>query len=85
MPNWARDVLRGAFIRHSSVVGLATEVYEQGEGHPFDVLHLYKPGWNTEDQRHMEEMQRELGIFAQPIEVEQSSDEKDRTITKRAV
>ena len=61
-------VARGLHQDRNTVIGLATEQYEQGKGFSFDITFLYKPTWTDEDQRQMEFCQKEFGYFASPLE-----------------
>lgn len=45
------------------VVGIATENYVEGQGHSFDLVYLYLPHWTSDDQKEMERIQNEFGIF----------------------
>jgi hypothetical protein len=68
-------VARGLQAGATTIVGLGTEQYEQGEGFSLDLVHLYMPVWTPEDQTRMEAMQRDLGYFASPHVIRSSEDE----------
>jgi len=59
-------VARGIHRDRHTVIGLATERYEQGKGFSFDIMYQYKPTWTDEDQLRMEYAQKEFGYFATP-------------------
>lgn len=59
-------VARGIHQDRSTVIGLATERYEQGKGFSFDIMYQYKPIWTEYDQRQMEFAQKEFGYFVTP-------------------
>lgn len=61
-------VARGLHQDRTTVIGLATEQYENGRGFSFDLIHLHKPTWNREDQQQMEFAKREFGYFVSPLE-----------------
>ena len=68
-------VVRGLHQDRSTVIGLATEQYEQGKGFSFDIMYLHIPTWTDEDQRQMEFAQKELGYFESPLEQSIHEDE----------
>ncbi|MFI5108217.1 MAG: hypothetical protein ACHP78_05165 [Terriglobales bacterium] len=72
-------VARGLNPDATTVVGLATEQYGKGQGFSFDLIHLHKPTWSSEDQVHMEAMQSELGYFASPRTRRAHEDEYPQT------
>lgn len=59
-------VARGLHQERSTVVGLATERYEDGKGYSFDLIHMYIPQWSDELQEKMDYAQKEFGYFANP-------------------
>lgn len=59
-------VARGLNKDRKTVVGLATERYEEGKGFSFDLVYLNIPMWTDELQNQMEYAQREFGYFAKP-------------------
>lgn len=59
-------VARGLIPDARTVIGIATERPEAGNGHSLDALYLDKPEWTDEDHRHLEYLQREFGYFAKP-------------------
>ncbi len=59
----------------ATVVGLATEQYVKGQGHSLDLCHLYLPVWSTAQQKRLEQMQKELGYFTDPLVTKDSEDE----------
>jgi hypothetical protein len=59
-------VARGLNKDRNTVIGLATERYEEGKGFSFDLLYLYIPQWTDELQKQIEYAQKEFGYFANP-------------------
>lgn len=68
-------VARGIHRERHTVIGLATERYEQGKGFSFDMMYQYKPIWTEEDQRQMEFAQKEFGYFVSPQNLSIHEDE----------
>lgn len=68
-------VARGIHQERHTVIGLATERYEQGKGFSFDIMYQYKPIWTEEDQRQMEFAQKEFGYFVSPQNLSIHEDE----------
>jgi hypothetical protein len=68
-------VARGLNPQCSHVVGIATERYEKGKSFSLDLCNLFRPNWSAEDQRLMEQMQKDLGYFAKPKMTRDSEDE----------
>jgi hypothetical protein len=68
-------VARGLHQNRNTVIGLATEQYEQGKGFSFDIMYLYRQIWTDEDQQQMEFAQKEFGYFASPLEQSIHEDE----------
>ena len=60
-------VVRGLNPESKTVVGIATERYEQGQGFSLDIIFFYKDAWTEDDQSHLENMQKELGYFVSPV------------------
>ncbi len=59
-------VARGLHKERSTVVGLATERYEEGKGFSFDLVHMHMPQWTDDMQKQMDYLQKEFGYFAKP-------------------
>ena len=68
-------VARGLNRECSHVVGIATERYEKGKGFSLDLCNVFRPNWSADDQRLMEQMQKDLGYFARPKVTKESEDE----------
>lgn len=60
-------VARGLHQDRYTVIGLATEQFEEGMGFSFDLMYLYKPSWSDEDQYQMEIAKKEFGYFVSPL------------------
>lgn len=59
-------VARGLNKDRDTVIGLATERYEEGKGFSFDLAHFFIPQWTDELQKQVEYAQKEFGYFAKP-------------------
>ncbi|MGD0235476.1 MAG: NERD domain-containing protein [Syntrophorhabdales bacterium] len=59
-------VARGLNPEHPTVIGIATEQYEEGQGFSLDAYYFYKEDWTAEDQQRSEYFQREFGFFSAP-------------------
>jgi len=68
-------VARGLNKDRNTVIGLATERYEEGKGFSFDLLYLNIPLWTDELQKQTEYAQKEFGYFANPQYMEIHEDE----------
>lgn len=68
-------VARGLHQKHPTVIEIATERYEPGQGFSFDIVYLHKPEWTEKDQEHTKHMQSELGYFVQPVQTPFHEDE----------
>ena len=68
-------VARGLNKDRDTVIGLATERYEEGKGFSFDLYYLNIPKWTDELQKQIEYAQREFGYFANPQTMEYHEDE----------
>ena len=75
-------VARGLNKDRSTVVGLATERYEEGKGFSFDLVYLNIPEWTRELQKQMEYAQKELGYFASPRLLKIHEDEYPQSTAK---
>jgi hypothetical protein len=62
-------------FRGDTVVGIATEQYQQNAGFSLDAVRITKPEWTKADQRALEGIQRDLGYFANPVRSRTSGDE----------
>ena len=68
-------VARGLIKDRNTVIGLATERYEEGKGFSFDLLYLNIPNWTDELQKQIEYAQKEFGYFSNPQSIEIPEDE----------
>ena len=59
-------VARGLNKNCDTVIGLATERYEEGKGFSLDLINLNIPKWTDELQKQIEYAQKEFGYFANP-------------------
>jgi hypothetical protein len=59
-------VARGIYSDQNTVVGIATEKYESGQGFSLDVCLFSQDTWSTEDKNLMESLQTEWGYFRKP-------------------
>lgn len=75
-------VARGLNKARNTVVGLATERYEEGKGFSFDLVYLNIPQWTEQLQKQIEYAQKEFGYFANPRYMKLHEDEYPQ-ITKK--
>jgi len=68
-------VAHGLYQIFKTVVGIATERYQQGKGDSFDLIYSHQEKWTDECQSRMEAIQNELGYFKNPVEKKISEDE----------
>lgn len=68
-------VVRGLQTDATTVIGIATEQYERGQGFSLDVVHLYIPEWSAKHQAALDGMQRDLKYFVQPRKMAGFEDE----------
>ena len=68
-------VARGLNKDRNTVVGLATERYEEGKGFSLDLLYLNISQWTNELQKKIEYAQKEFGYFANPQHMKIHEDE----------
>ena len=68
-------VARGLNPKCKTVIGLATERYEENTGFSLDAFCLEKQHWIEEDQQKLEYLQNELGFFKAPVQSTGSEDE----------
>ncbi|HLJ18340.1 MAG TPA: hypothetical protein VKV15_27870 [Bryobacteraceae bacterium] len=68
-------VARGLHPGCKTVIGLATEQYERGNGFSFDLFFLYEELWTDDNQRAMERIQRDCGFFVRPEKSHSREDE----------
>ena len=59
-------VARGLNKDRKTVIGLATERYEEGKGSSFDLIYFNIPIWTDELQNQVEYAQKEFGYFTNP-------------------
>lgn len=58
-------IARGKYKKNKRVLGIATEMKIRPRS-SYDFCLLDKPTWNRKDQKEMEKLQKETGIFANP-------------------
>jgi hypothetical protein len=75
-------VARGLNKARNTVIGVATERYEEGKGFSFDLVYLNIPQWTDELQKQIEYAQKEFGFFANPKYIKLHEDEYPQ-ITKK--
>lgn len=68
-------VARGLNKDRDTVIGLATERYEEGKGFSIDLLYLNIPKWTDELQEQIEYAQKEFGYFDNPQSMKIHEDE----------
>ncbi|VVB94792.1 Uncharacterised protein [uncultured archaeon] len=68
-------VTRGLFSECTTVIGIATEQYEKGKGFSLDTIYLSKITWTIEDQTKLDNIQKDLGYFSNPIKSQMHEDE----------
>ena len=68
-------IVRGLNPEKKLVIGIATEEYEPGKGFSLDALYLNKESWTAEDQKQLEQMQKELGYFTNSLQSQIHEDE----------
>lgn len=68
-------IARGLNLNCKTVVGIATERYEPGNGFSLDLMYLHKPDWTDEDQTNLEFAQKEFGYFVRPLQTPIREDE----------
>ncbi|MDP1990661.1 MAG: hypothetical protein Q8K00_06510 [Syntrophales bacterium] len=68
-------VARGLNKDRDTVIGLATERYEEGKGFSFDLLYLNITKWTDKLQEQIEYAQKEFGYFANPQSMKIHEDE----------
>ena len=68
-------VARGLNTACKTVIGLATERYEENAGFSLDAFCLEKPDWTEMDQKLCEYLKNELGFFKAPVQSNRSEDE----------
>ena len=56
-------VARSIHRDHDTVIGIATEVYEEGKGYSFDLHYLNIPHCSDELIGQVQDLQREFGYF----------------------
>jgi hypothetical protein len=76
-------VARGLHQERSTVVGLATERYEEGKGYSFDLIHMHIPQWTDKLQERMDYAQKEFGYFANPRFTQVHEDEYPGTTEEK--
>jgi hypothetical protein len=56
-------VIRGLQQNCKTVIGIATEIYQPGQGFSFDIVYLHQETWTDENQKQLEYVQKEFGWF----------------------
>lgn len=69
------SVARGLNPECKTVIGLATERYEEKAGFSLDAFCLEKLDWTEEDQKKLVYLQNEVGFFKTPVQSTVSEDE----------
>ena len=59
-------VVRGLQQNCKTVIGIATEQYQPGQGFSFDIVYLRQETWTDENQKQLENAQKEFGWFTSP-------------------
>ncbi|MBR8834456.1 MAG: NERD domain-containing protein [Stigonema ocellatum SAG 48.90 = DSM 106950] len=59
-------VVRGLQQNCKTVIGIATEQYQPGQGSSFDIVYLHQETWTDENQKQLEYAQKEFGWFVNP-------------------
>lgn len=59
-------VARGLHPECPTVIGIATEQYEEGKGYSLDAYYFCKVAWTAEDQQRSEYFQKEFKFFLAP-------------------
>lgn len=59
-------VIRGLYPENKTVVGIATEIYEQGYGYSMDAIYYSKDDWTEMDKKDFNELKNNLGFFNKP-------------------
>ncbi|KPA09945.1 hypothetical protein MHK_009852 [Candidatus Magnetomorum sp. HK-1] len=68
-------VARGIYKNCKTVIGIATERYEDGKGYSFDLMCMYIPKWTEDFQKQFEYLQNEFGYFKNSIYSNSHEDE----------
>jgi hypothetical protein len=68
-------VARGLHKENKTVVGIAVEDFEPGKGMMSTLAFYEKKSWSDDDEKHMSEIQKNLGYFSSPEVTESHHDE----------
>lgn len=68
-------IARGLNKEFKTIIGIATEQYQPGQGHSFDLCYRYILNWTKENQAEMESLQKKTGFFLNPAKTESHEDE----------
>ena len=56
-------VIRGLYPENKTVLGIATEIYEQGHGYSMDAIYYSKDDWTEMDKKDFNELKNNLGFL----------------------
>jgi hypothetical protein len=68
-------VMRGLQQNCKIVIGIATELYQPGQGFSFDIVYLHLETWTDENHKQLEYVQKEFGWFVSPQQTAVHEDE----------
>ncbi|MEH1907412.1 hypothetical protein [Nostoc sp.] len=68
-------IMRGLQQNYKTVIGIATERYQPGQGFSFDLTYLHQESWTSENQKQLEYVQKEFGWFESPQQKSVHEDE----------
>jgi hypothetical protein len=68
-------IVRGRNPDSKTVVGIATETYQSGQGFTLDACVFEKEIWTEENQKELERLQKETGAFVSPKQTPFNEDE----------
>lgn len=68
-------IARGLNKEFKTVIGIATEQYQPGQGHSFDLCYRYMPDWTEANQAELESLQKKTGFFVNSAKTESNEDE----------
>lgn len=68
-------IARGLNKEFKTVIGIATEQYQPGQGHSFDLCYRYMPDWTEANQAELESLQKKTGFFVNSAKTESHEDE----------
>ena len=68
-------VARGLHQDRKTVVGIATERYEEWKGFSFDLVYFYIDNWGDAEEKQVKYLQTEFGYFLTPSQKSAHEDE----------